>query len=495
MIEPSLDLSQDPISERAIYHEYERKRRLRLAGTLLPIFAVLQCIVVIVGSYVTIAIYPGAPVVLQVNIFTTIVMGFCAFFYILGVSFARRGHVSRAVLCLLLPMGATIIVPPLAYDVAYHLAPHAASPIIAITFSIMMATMIFIVLTGILTTGRPPLIGATLSMNILTAIILVYIFHVQGLGAELSKQAVPLIPFVLVIQWAIAGVLLAASGTYLQTLRELGDVRIAYARAQQLDELKDQFITHINHELRTPVMAMQGHVELLLLTEDGLSREERTAYLERAKRAGDNLVSLVTGILDMRRLEQGAEAFAPAPVPLREALDAATQMLDPREMQTGGIRDLRVTIAPELAVWGETVRVRQIFTNLLSNAIKYSPPGTPIEVAAHQIVESLPGAGPWWRDQRPRREMVEIIVRDYGLGIPPAQIPLLFKRFVRLPRDLASSTTGNGLGLHLCKAFAEDMGGSIRVESSGIEGEGAIFRVLLPVPLASLSTEHLHDTP
>jgi signal transduction histidine kinase len=78
--------------------------------------------------------------------------------------------------------------------------------------------------------------------------------------------------------------------------------------------------------------------------------------------------------------------------------------------------------------------------------------------------------------------MGEITVRDYGLGIPPDQIPLLFNRFARLPRELASSVGGSGLGLYLCRVFAEGMGGTIGVESTGVPGEGATFRLRLPLP-------------
>ena len=72
------------------------------------------------------------------------------------------------------------------------------------------------------------------------------------------------------------------------------------------------------------------------------------------------------------------------------------------------------------------------------------------------------------------------VVRDYGRGIPPDQAPLLFNRFVRLPRDLASSTSGNGLGLYLCRLYVEAMGGHIWVRSSGVAGEGSAFHLLLP---------------
>jgi len=83
--------------------------------------------------------------------------------------------------------------------------------------------------------------------------------------------------------------------------------------------------------------------------------------------------------------------------------------------------------------------------------------------------------------------MLELRVRDYGLGIPPEQASLLFNRFVRLPRDLASSVVGSGLGLYLCRVMTESMGGTIRLESSGIEGDGSTFIVRLP--LAPLQTE------
>jgi signal transduction histidine kinase len=81
--------------------------------------------------------------------------------------------------------------------------------------------------------------------------------------------------------------------------------------------------------------------------------------------------------------------------------------------------------------------------------------------------------------------MVEMTVRDYGLGVPPEQQGLLFNRFVRLPRDLASTVIGNGLGLYLCRTLAEAMGGSIRLESSGVPGEGSAFIVRLPADQAA----------
>src|SRR5579863_7765964 len=121
-------------------------------------------------------------------------------------------------------------------------------------------------------------------------------------------------------------------------------------------------------------------------------------------------------------------------------------------------------------------------TNLLSNAVKYSPAGAPITVEATTTSpdEAPPAMALFGRNRRlSQAPLVEITVRDQGLGIPPEQIPLLFQRFMRLPRDIASPVIGNGLGLFLCRQFVEAMHGAIWVESQGIAGEGSTFHVRL----------------
>jgi signal transduction histidine kinase len=262
------------------------------------------------------------------------------------------------------------------------------------------------------------------------------------------------------------------------TMRDLVDARIATERAEQLDSLKDQFITSVNHELRTPLMTMKGYLTLLTDPRIQAPQEKRLDMLSRANRSCESLVYLVQGILDTRRIDQEANNFTPEAIRVQEAMQAALSLVDPREADTAD-RQIFVDIPDDLMVWGELVRVQQILTNLVSNAIKYSPAGTSIFIRAHGFAERT---GRLLGTRGSGQPMVEITVRDEGLGIPKEQQALLFRRFVRLPRDIASTVHGTGLGLYLCRVFAEAMGGAIWVESTGEPGAGSTFHVRLPKP-------------
>jgi len=268
---------------------------------------------------------------------------------------------------------------------------------------------------------------------------------------------------------------------------ELVDAKIANEQAQQLDALKDQFITSINHELRTPLMTMQTYIELLRYQQQTLP-EKTGRLVTEIGRTNDALVDLVQSILEVRRIDQKNDEFPREVVHLQHAWEQALALINPRE---GSIaeRILRVNLQPDLAIWGESVRVQQILTNLLSNAVKYSPPRSVIEVSA-RTVQTEGGR----RSKAGKQQMVEIQVRDYGLGIPPEQIPLLFHRFVRLPRDLASNVVGSGLGLYLCQVLTEAMGGHIWVESAGVPGQGSTFALRLPSAEAVTNQQPIGET-
>jgi signal transduction histidine kinase len=264
--------------------------------------------------------------------------------------------------------------------------------------------------------------------------------------------------------------LFGASVLYDQVLVNLGTLREAYERAKQLDNLKDQFITNVNHELRTPIMAMQVVIEYLQAARHEMPDEQETQLFSQASRNADRLVNLLSNILDVRKIEHDGNAMEMGPVLVEEVVSVARQMVDPLKQ-----RQFAMYIAPKTMVWADVQSLQQIVMNLFANAIKYSPSEAPIEVSAVVVQErGIPLA-------------VQLRVRDHGLGISQEEIPLLFHRFVRLPRDLASQVVGSGVGLYLCKVLTETMKGRVWAESAGIEGEGSTFVVELPAVEAKLT--------
>jgi signal transduction histidine kinase len=455
--------------EREIYHQFEEQRRIRLA----QIIALTTLIITGVWSLVC-TIY----LLLHLNIpgffvpFLTIVCWLATVCYALGVFSARRGHATLAAffVCggMLLASNSLLV---------FMLVTTGLN---TLALALLFTMSIVVVISGVLA-SRPFLLGTTIVAVVGGCSVLIPSLHSPLL--EQNPYGITLL-FVAVLT-SIGIMMLVFQQGYKRTLRELGDVRVAYERASALDELKNQFIINVNHELRNPVMAMMGYLDILDMSLATASLEDVHEATQEAISAANNLRTLLASILDANRLEQGPSEFVPERVPLVQSIQAAVQLLDPNEANLQN-RDLQIKVHGDVSIWGEPIRLQQILTNLLSNAAKYSPPGTPIEVTAWVL--KTPGSRAFLRrppspDGSP--ELVEITVRDWGLGIPPEQIPLLFQRFVRLPRDLASTIVGNGLGLYVCRLCAEAMGGRIWVESSGVEGEGAMFHLQLPAPPAS----------
>jgi signal transduction histidine kinase len=453
--------SPSSIREQHDISSFERERRL--AATRLIALVFLGSLSALTVLFAGFALVGTVFHVQLVFILATIVMLLiCVALYGFGVFFAGRGRLQISVLTTLGGALLSIILITIFWK---FLLDHRLSDVV---LTLLAASGVGIVLASAIG-DRWMIYATTVVMNLLT-VVLVGLFPLAS-GEEWIALAVALN-----IQWATAAITIATSGNYRRTLDELGS---AYAQVQRLDDLKDQFITNINHELRTPIMTLQGYVEYLRLSRHEMDGAEEEEMFARASRAGYNLVTLLSSILDNRRIDQNAEDFTPVPVPVYETLQAALLLLDPRESELGE-HDLQIKIHRNVMILGESVRLQQILINLISNAIKYSPPATPILIAAHVMPRTSSRGWTFRQTREALPEQIEIIVRDWGLGIPPDQIQLLFNRFVRLPRDLASTIVGNGLGLYLCRVLARAMGGDVWVESTGTFGEGSTFHVILP---------------
>jgi signal transduction histidine kinase len=239
-------------------------------------------------------------------------------------------------------------------------------------------------------------------------------------------------------------------------------VSLAYQYQRQLNELKDQFLLNVSHELRTPLTVLGGSLELLQAHDEHLDASKRAQIFTLALENHEELVSLVSRVLDVTHVV--------SEIPRVQSEVVCLQKLVQEELAALAQADalaykISVQVSAELKVWADPQLLRQVVRNLLSNVFKYVPTQTEIHIEAVQEVPSGP---------------VCLWVQDAGPGIPAEELPLLFEKFVRLKRDLAGTTRGTGLGLYLCKQVVEAMEGRIWVESSGRAGEGSRFCVSLP---------------
>ncbi len=455
-------------TEREIYQEYEQQRRIQMINSITPVFVVV-CAVVAVILLGVLLVLPEGTGARQALLVTSAMLGCCVAGLGAGLLAARRGNLNVAT---------AFVAGTSALGTSASVAIWSAF-IGLDTFAMIELTpfSVVIVLAGLLGNVRW-IVAATVVMNVATLLLLLLVPQRTALVPVFGQELPLIVPVSLAYQWLFAVLMITIWRLFRRTVNEVG---VAYQRAQQLDALKDEFIASVNHELRTPLMTMQTYLEVLRESPELVPPEQLGSVIDQVCRVSDSLVELVQSILSTREIDRHIAEITPEPVVVKQALDAAILLIDPRMGQQQP-RDLVLDVPETLMVWGERVRLQQVLTNLLSNAVKYSPAGTRIEVRARALVESTAsGGGRIRRRVSAEPTSVEITVRDYGHGIPPEQAALLFNRFVRLPRDLASKITGTGLGLYLCRVQVESMRGRIWVESSGVDGEGSTFHVTLPL--------------
>src|ERR1700730_9262670 len=224
---------------------------------------------------------------------------------------------------------------------------------------------------------------------------------------------------------------------------------------------KSEFLANMSHELRTPLNAVIGFSEVLLQRMFGALNDKQDEYLKDIYASGQHLLSLITDILDLSKIEAGRTELAPAPFHLPSALENAVTLVKERAGRHG--ITLQVDIDPRLGeVVGDERKVKQVLLNLLSNAVKFTPEGGRISLKAGR-----------------RDGAVEIAVTDTGIGIPSEDQAAIFEEFRQGGSDETRKQEGTGLGLTLAKKFVELHGGRIWVESE--PARGSTFTFTLPV--------------
>ncbi len=241
-------------------------------------------------------------------------------------------------------------------------------------------------------------------------------------------------------------------------LRELEAASRDKAAAEAASHAKTEFLSRMSHELRTPLNAVLGFSQLLELSRSPPLAEEHRRPVQLIRQAGDHLLTMISDLLDLTRIESGhlrlqIDTLALAPL--------AGECLALMQAQAASAQ-VSLVSAPcvGLDVRADRTRLKQVLLNLLSNAVKYNRPGGAVTLRARR------DAG-----------QVAIEISDTGVGIAPQHLARVFEPFQRGAHG-HSPIEGTGIGLAVCKSLIEMMGGAIDVQST--PGKGSLFTVLLP---------------
>ena len=247
----------------------------------------------------------------------------------------------------------------------------------------------------------------------------------------------------------------------IENVRLFSELQERTAQLQVANRHKDEFLANMSHELRTPLNAIIGFSEVMLERMFGDINEKQEEYLNDILTSGRHLLSLINDILDLSKIEAGRMELDLTDFNLAAAIDNAMTLVHERAARRG----LTLTQDVDDAIGdfrGDERKIKQVLLNLLSNAIKFTPEGGRVEVRA-----ALKG------------DVVEIAVRDTGVGIASEDQEAVFEEFRQVGTDLARKHEGTGLGLALARRFVELHGGNIWLESE--VGVGSTFTFALPV--------------
>jgi len=251
---------------------------------------------------------------------------------------------------------------------------------------------------------------------------------------------------------------------------ELGFLSRAFRKMadelRQLEIMKEDFVSAVTHELRSPLGAIESYLNLIgVEMQEEIPASVWQTYLDRLRANTQRLTRFVNDLLDVAAIERGKITLEPQSLSVGILAQDVLALFGPKLQEkkiTGQVR-VGVQLPP---VFADPEKIRQVIVNLVSNALKFTPEGGRIEISAETL---------------PQKKALRLSVRDTGIGISDEDQQKIFYKFeqVKSARSSVKGPKGTGLGLSICRALVELHGGTIGVESR--PGEGSVFFFTLPI--------------
>jgi len=229
----------------------------------------------------------------------------------------------------------------------------------------------------------------------------------------------------------------------------------AYTKVKELNELKDEILSTVSHEIKTPLMSVRGCIELL---DDSVTSEEEKELISIAEKEANRLQTLIDDLVDVSGVSNFSDRTVRRCVPLgrlgKELIEEITSIAKEKKIQIE--QELK-----DIEVVGDEQLLRRALSNILENALKFTAENGRVKLSV-----------------RPNGNGAEISVSDTGIGIPSKEKDRIFEKFYRLDRGDTKRYYGTGLGLTITKAIIDAHGGELTVDSA--PGKGSTFTVQLP---------------
>jgi signal transduction histidine kinase len=255
----------------------------------------------------------------------------------------------------------------------------------------------------------------------------------------------------------------------------------AVARLEELDRLKSNFLATMSHELRTPLTSVIGYAEMMAEGLAGPVTGEQHDYLVTILSKADQLLGMITAVLDVASLESAPLVLDRSALSLAEIVASEVATYMPQAAKRG--ISIQLEYRGDATIIGDKKKIRQVVSSLVSNAVKFTPDRGRVGIALHP--------GPLSPHEQDAGAAVHLVVSDSGIGISRDQVAKIFEPFFQVDSSSTRAFGGTGLGLTLAKAYVEAHGGRIWVDSAPEQGSTFTATFPLRVSLGEPASEDI----